>query len=492
MQKQLNQLYYWCKENKSLLIMTILIYQAAILAIGVVNFPYMDDTVRQRVGNTDFASTYSRWGSEIGSWLVQGSRHLTDMGLVTPILTGFILAAASIIVVYTLNNQKLRVLPLVVSTLIGLNPWFLQCVSFRFDSPYLALSVFCSVLPFLWWEKQRGWFFGLSVLSIFMMCNTYQASSGIYIVMVLALSLKTLLADNAFVPLLKKIITAAGAYILTMLLYFLEMKLHPELAQRGNNVVIASITEIPKTFLANSRMYPHTILDQSTKVWVILFVLLMIAFIVTGVQKANVQPAKALLFLALYLVLGAILSYGVFLIFPEKLAIAAPRYAYGFSVFATITFLLLLENLETYPWLRLATKGIICLLCYYLLSFPFIYASSLHYQKEAFERQSVILAEDLKQVVSADTKNVYATMLFKDSPVFINTARNYPILTDLVPVNSAIFFPNQVLFRTYSGMDLTILPFELDHLDKKQSTLKLSDYYYDIYEKGQDVYVVVK
>jgi hypothetical protein len=41
-------------------------------------------------------------------------------------------------------------------------------------------------------------------------------------------------------------------------------------------------------------------------------------------------------------------------------------------------------------------------------------------------------------------------------------------------------------------MDLTILPFELDHLDKKQSTLKLSDYYYDIYEKGQDVYVVVK
>jgi hypothetical protein len=491
-QKQLNQFYCWCKENKSLLFMTILIYQAAILAIGVVNFPYMDDAVRQRVGNTDFANTYSRWGSEIGSWLVQGSRHLTDMGLVTPILTGFILAAASILIVYTLNNQKLRVLPLVVSTLIGLNPWFLQCVSFRFDSPYLALSVFCSVLPFLWWEKQPSWFFSLSVLSIFMMCNTYQASSGIYIVMVLALSLKALLADNAFAPLLKKIVTAAGAYILAMLLYFVEMKLHPELAQRGNNVVIASITEIPKTFLDNSRMYPHVILDQSTKVWVILFILLMLAFIVTSVQKANLEPAKALLFLALYLVSAAILSYGVFLIFPEKLALAAPRYAYGFSVFATVTLLLLLENLKTFPWLKLATKGIVCLFCYYLLSFPFIYASSLHYQKEAFERQSVLLAEDLKQVVSTDTKNVYATMLFKDSPVFTNTAKNYPILTNLVPSNSAIFFPNQVLFRTYSEMNLTILPLDINHLDKKQSTLKLSDYYYDIYEKGQDIYIIAK
>lgn len=163
----------WAKENKSLLITTVLIYQVAILAIGIVAFPYIDDTARQLTGATDFARSYSRWGSEIASWLVQGSRHLTDMGLTTHILTGLILALSSIIVVYCLNNKKLELLPLIVSTIIGLNPWFLQSVSFRFDSPYMALSILFSVIPFLWWEKKSSTFFILSVISILLMCNTY-------------------------------------------------------------------------------------------------------------------------------------------------------------------------------------------------------------------------------------------------------------------------------------------------------------------------------
>ncbi|MGX7243474.1 glucosyltransferase domain-containing protein, partial [Enterococcus quebecensis] len=186
----------WAKENRSLLLMTVLIYQVPILAIGIINFPYLDDTARQITGATDFARSYSRWVSEIASWFVQGSRHLTDLGLTTHIITGLILAAASIIVVYCLNKKKLEVLPLIASTLIGLNPWFLQSVSFRFDSPYMALSIFFSVLPFLWWEKRSKTFFILSIISIFFMCNTYQASSGIYIIMVLALSLNEILSNE--------------------------------------------------------------------------------------------------------------------------------------------------------------------------------------------------------------------------------------------------------------------------------------------------------
>ncbi|OJG99466.1 hypothetical protein RV18_GL001534 [Enterococcus termitis] len=489
---QISALTDWSKKNKALLLMTVIIYQLAILAIGLVNFPYMDDTVRQQAGNTDFASTYSRWGSEVASWLVQGSRHLTDMGLLTHILTGFILAISSIIVVYTLNNKTLRFFPLVVSTLIGLNPWFLQCISFRFDSPYMALSILFSVLPFLWWESKRSIFFILSTFSIFMMCNTYQASSGIYIIMVLALALKTLLAGGKISDPLKKVFLSAGAYIVAMLMYFIETKFNPELAARGGNVAIAKLRDIPATLFTNSSMYLQQISDQSTKIWFILFLFLIIFFIVFSVKNAKITPFKSLIYLVLYLILGAILSYGVFLIFPEKLALAAPRYAYGFGVFTSITCILLLDYKLTQPILNVTVKGTAGLFCFYLLSFPFVFASSLYYQKGAFERQSVMLAMTLKNLVTTETKEVYASMLFKDSPVFDNTKRNYPILQDMVPPNTAIFFPNQVVFKTYTGMNIMIQPFDLASFDKEHSELKSTDYYYDIYEKEKKLYILVK
>ncbi|MBO0440407.1 glucosyltransferase domain-containing protein [Candidatus Enterococcus ikei] len=481
----------WAKENKSLLITTVLIYQVAILAIGLVAFPYIDDTARQLTGATDFARSYSRWGSEIASWLVQGSRHLTDMGLTTHILTGLILALSSVIVVYCLNNKKLELLPLIVSTIIGLNPWFLQSVSFRFDSPYMALSILFSIIPFLWWEKKSSTFFIVSVISIFLMCNTYQSSSGIYIIMVLALSLKELLSNKDPMSTFKKIAFSALAYISAMLIYVLETKFNPELADRGGHVVIASIKDIPQTFLTNSKMYLHRILEQSTKVWLALFIILILLFITTSILNSKLNKVKSIVFILLYLILGAVLSYGVFLIFPEKLALVAPRYAYGFGVFTSITFILLLNKLPA-NFINITTKVFVCLFCYYILSFPFVYASTLQYQKEAFEKQSLILADDLKDLIKPNIKAVYANTLFKDSPILINSVRNYSILKDLVPTNSEIYWPNQLLFKTYTGMKININQFKPKTFQKNPSELKLSNYYYDIYEKNDDLYIIVK
>lgn len=36
----------WCIENKAYLLLIILIYQVAVLSIGIINFPYLDDNAR--------------------------------------------------------------------------------------------------------------------------------------------------------------------------------------------------------------------------------------------------------------------------------------------------------------------------------------------------------------------------------------------------------------------------------------------------------------
>ncbi|MBO0474155.1 glucosyltransferase domain-containing protein [Enterococcus ureasiticus] len=469
-----------------------LIYLLANLAIGIVNFPYLDDVGRQLWGYSKFAEGYSRWGSEILAWVIQGSRHLTDLGLASSIITAIILTTSSSIVVYTLNDKKLEFAPMIVSTIIGLNPWFLQNISFRFDAPFMAFSILFSVVPFLWWESKKHYFFAASFIGIFLMCNTYQASSGLYILLVLALSFKKILANEKWLTILKQISLSTLAYIVAMLVYVFETKLNPELTSRGGNVAIASLKDIPAVIVINSKMYLHRIMEQSTRVWIWLFLILLILFIFVHVTTTKTNLVKNLFFSLVYLVLGSILSYGVFLIFPEKLALAAPRYAYGFSVFVVITLILLLNRMQQQPALRITIHGFVYLFCFYLLSFPFIYASSLFYQLGAFERQSLVLASDLKNLVHSDKAKVYSTMLFKESPVFENTAKNYPILKDLVPTNTAFFWPNQVLFKTYSGMNFDIQPFNLEDFKQDNHELAISDYYYDVYKKDQDFYIIVK
>lgn len=481
----------WINENKSLILLSVIINQLAVLAIGIVNFTYIDDAARQITGVTDFAQSYSRWGSEIASWLVQGSRHLTDMGLTTHIITGLILSLTSLITVYCLNNKKLAIFPLIVSTIIGLNPWFLQNISFRFDSPYMALSLLFSIIPFIWWDKKSTFFFLLSIICIFIMCNTYQASSGIYIIMVLALSLKEMLANTHPRETLKTVLLSATAYITALFIYFFETKLNPNLTHRGGHTVVADLKDIPQTIFTNSQMYLHRIYEQSTKLWFALFAILLLLFIITCILNSKLNFFKSITFVFLYLILGAVLSYGVFLIFPEQLALVAPRYAYGFSVFTSITFILLLSNL-TSSLLSQITKILVCLFCYYILSFPFVYASTLYYQKEAFERQSLILADSLKNLVNTETRAIYSDTLFKDSPVLINTVRNYSILKEIVPSNATIYWPNQLLFKTTTGINITINQFNPETTKLVPSELKISDYYYEIYERDHVLYIIRK
>lgn len=91
----------------------------------------------------------------------------------------------------------------------------------------MALSIFCSFLPFYWWQRNSFTFFLVSVFSLFVMFNTYQASSGIYIVIVLFLTFKQLLAGENFIALCKKVALAAIAYLLSIVSYLIELKFVP-------------------------------------------------------------------------------------------------------------------------------------------------------------------------------------------------------------------------------------------------------------------------
>ncbi|MDR2660905.1 MAG: hypothetical protein LBC17_02535 [Lactobacillaceae bacterium] len=197
----------------------------------------------------------------------------------------------------------------------------------------------------------------------------------------------------------------------------------------------------------------------------------------------------------MYLVLAAIFSYGVFLIFVEQLAKYQPRYAYGFAIFMVITIILLLDNISinTKTIFKMPTQIITVFLSYYILIFPFVYASSLNANKIAFQTQSIILVQELKDQIDNTTNDIYLNTLFKNSPVFNNSVANYPILSLLVPNNESLYWPNLLLFNTLNnGMPQNIKGFDPKVIPLNMENLKVDDFYYQIYKQDNNLYVIRK
>ncbi|EGO9003107.1 PcfV, partial [Enterococcus faecalis] len=448
----------------------------AILSIGNVNFPYIDDNARQIGGMTDFGKTYARWGSEFGSWLIQGSRHLTDMGLTSHIITALVLSLASMIAVYTLNGKKLEVIPSIMSTMIGLNPWFLQCISFRFDSPFMAASILFSLIPFLWWKKNNIIFLGVSIISIFLMNNTYQASSGIYIIIVLILSLRSFLNGKGL-PYFK-IVNSATAYLLSMFLYLIELKLVPTVIKSSGESIFPNTSELPNVVSANICKYFNEIYIQSNKLWIVLTMIVFVLFFVSSLIKTKENTWISAILVLTFIIIASVLSFGIFIFYSKSIAGDAPRYIYGFAVFISMCLIVMTNKLEV-RYIDVFSTIISCMLAYYILTFSFVYSATLNYQKESFSSQSSNLVNDLKSIVTPNRKKVYFNTLFKNSSIYNNTLANYPIISRIVPPNDGLYWPNYVRFNTYSMLSIDIAPINENASDMKSNSLVISNYYYN-------------
>jgi len=164
------------------------VYLLGILTIIRANYLYDDDIARSIFGNREWIH-WSRYISEFASIFVHGDINLTDISPLPQLLAVLILSFSSVLLVYIVGNRKITTVRLLASIPLGLSPYFLECLSYKFDAPYMALSILASILPFLFITRKKAFLF-CSVASLLVMCMTYQASSGVYLLMVVILCFK--------------------------------------------------------------------------------------------------------------------------------------------------------------------------------------------------------------------------------------------------------------------------------------------------------------
>lgn len=476
--------------NKKKILGTFFAYFLPLYTIGLVNFPFIDDVDRQLRGYTGFGFTYSRWGSEIAAKIVQGSSHLVDMGIFTYLLSSFLLTLVSLIVVQKLNGS-LSWISLLSSVFIGLNPWFLECLLFRFDNPYMVLSLLFSVLPFLLYDR-KVLFYLLSIISVFFMCNTYQSSSGFYIVMILAVSLKDVEKNLKFRKIVKNVFFSAIAYSLGMLLFFIQLKFSPGIFSdtSAEGLGISKIEDLPHSILNNLSTYFTMFEEKSSFIWILFAQIVLISFAIIFLILSKSNLVKTAVSIVSYYFFGIIFSTGAYVFYSESIITRTPRYGYGLPLFIVITLIMLSSSIN-YVWINRYTHLLSFVIFFYLFSFPFTLAATLSNQKNSFENQSTVLYGDLNQLLDTSRNKIHLNKLFKNSVVRDSASKNYPIIWNLVPGNESVIWTNLLWFKNLNnlGDNIIIDTFSVDKVDLSVMNLEKETYSYNIYTTENDIYV---
>ena len=375
----------------------LFLYCIAIYPIIRANFNYVDDFARIDLGYRNWKD-FSRFVSEYLSIFVHSNLYLTDISPLPQLIAVFFTTLSSIIVLHLFKKgEKITFLNLISVIPLGLSPYFLACLSFKFDAPYMALSILASVFPFLFYDKEnkRNWKFSIiTFLGTLVMCTTYQAASGIIPLMALFLAFK--LWNNQEEKEAFKILAVTAISYLIGLVIFKTFIMIPVDSYVSNSLL--PIKELIPGVLKNLRIYYHYVKVDFGKVRIILMGFMVLCFIVQQIKQSKQKKMLALIVLGALLAISGCVMFGLYPALEGTLYL--PRVMYGFGVFIAIVGVNITNNEKQY-----VSKLIVLCLVWGLFTFSFTYGNVLSEQKRYidFRVQSVVNGLNELEIMRTDS-----------------------------------------------------------------------------------------
>ena len=390
-------------------------------------FYYMDDSPRAALGYKQW-DYFSRYLSTALATLVHGGDYLADAAPLPQILAMLIMAVSGILMGYivyertTFSGWELAVL-----SILGLNPYFLGCVSFRFDAPYMALSVLAAVVPLLYRNRNTAAYVLASGLGILAVCTSYQAAAGIFPMLVVALALRMWNRGESIREVGLFCLKSAAGYALGLIFFKLVIMIPADTSYVGNALPPAG--ELIPHFLKNLRSYYSLVLSDFKPFWLIAAVLAVIAFCVRVVLDSRRKTVPAIAMTAAALVLMGMMCFGLY---PALAAtVFAPRAMHGFGVLLTVFGMTAAEGKK-----RFSLKIPAVVLSWIFFVFAFTYGNALSVQKDYtdFRTQLVILDLQEMEAFQSDTPvTVQLSGSIGNAPALRNMPQNYQMLNRLIP-----------------------------------------------------------
>ena len=468
------------------------VYLLGIVTIIRANYSYLDDLGRAADGSRRWYD-WSRYISEFSSILVHGDTRLTDISPIPQLLAILILSVGSVLLVHVIGNKKITPVRLLASIPLGLSPYFLECLSFKFDAPYMALSILASIVPFLFIARKKAFIFS-SIVSLLIMCTTYQAASGIYLMIAIILCFhdwnRRKEPDKEIFSFFG---TAVLAFSVTMLLFrFFLMK-------PADYYASTSIHPFPYLIsgtLKNLKDYMLLIDSDWGIIWKIGVVLVLFFFLFKSVYQSARKKLLSFFVSVSVIVLLFILSYGLYSLLTAPSFLS--RSMFGFGVFLSIICIYVVLNFK-----KIAVITVLGL-NWCLFTFALSYGNALADQARYSEFRITLLLHDLSTLYPNRTKEDMKFQLKNKidfSPVVKNVAKHNPIIERLIPTRLAenysvesLYYMEYFNFADFGNANTEAHVGSENYIDFSTYNLPvvLDSYYHTIQSDGNRVLIVLK
>jgi hypothetical protein len=456
------------------------LYLFAISSIIRADFLYIDDLGRTIDGYRGW-SGFSRYTSDFLAIFIHPDVRINDISPLPQIIAALFIAIASVLMVYILSDGKVTKTACFLSLPIGLSPYFLECFSYKFDAPYMALSILVSIVPFLFIQNFIIFFIS-SIISLLIMCTTYQASSGIYIIIVIILCFKTWNEQKKpSREIFRFSVISTSSYCVSMIFFRLFIM------HSFDDYVSTGIYPIHRLFhgiVFNFISYMRLVNADFGLIWKFLLFILCFTFIITSVLLTKRNKIIVLFVSLTTIIVMCLMSFGVYLAL-EKTAFS-PRAMYGFGVFiACIT--VYLSNIHKKIVLVPAI-----ILCWCFFAFSFTYGNALSEQKRYNIFRTEILLHDLSTLFPDKTEEPLLVKLKNSegfSPSIKNISKWNPVIRRIVPIHLVEGWDWGHFFLTrYYNFNL-----QPDKNIEEDGLSKIFDsYYHTIKSDGRKVLIIIK
>ncbi len=474
-----DEILYFYSEFKKLLIpigILSVLYTLSFSAIFRANYNYVDDIGRVNEGYKGW-EYYSRFLSNFLSRFFSTGNYLTDVSPLTQIVACIFLATAGAVTIYVISGKtKFSFWQYVSAMFFGIIPFFLECISYKYDSPYMALSILAMVLPLFFFKENNYIFYGLTVfVGTLTMCMTYQAGSGIFPAFVALLVFKMWNEKEENKKILYFLGTSFVGYLLG-LLFFRAFIMRP--ADNYASTAMPSLSKLFPTILENLESYFGVIPDFFRTEWVVLMALVCISFIYVAVRDSKRKKYVALPVAMLIMAVMLIISSGIYIVLEKPMFACRSRYGIG----AFLAFIAVFSATARKAYI---TKLVSFSLCWVFVVFSFSYGNALYVQKEYTDYRISATIDDLMELGLLDgeeTKIVQISGSIHEAPALRNMPQDYTMLDELIPTTYSYshwhwggyqFFHYYGLKNVVSDTSLELLNFDLPVLlDNQYHTIK--------------------
>ena len=460
------------------------IYLLGIFTIIRANYLYMDDIRHSIDGHIEWYN-WSRYVAFITSIFMHGDIKMTDISPLPQLLAILILSCSSVLLVFILGKGKITIVRLLASIPLGLSPFILECLSFKFSSPNMVLSILACIIPFLFIPRKKAFFF-VSAVSLLVMCMTYQAASGIYPMISLVLCFQYWNnREKTSKEILSFLGIAAVAFCFSMLLFrffFMKVVIEQESAHVSNAML--QVSQIISGTLNNIKNYTMTINNDLSIIWKIGIILIFLFFIIKSTYRSTQKKLLSFLVSIIFIVLSFVLSFGAYSVL--AIPIYAPRALLSFGIFLAILCICIIDYKKT------ATL-VVLILNWCFLVFAFSYGNALADQARYEKFRIGLLLHDLSTLYPDRNKEDILFHLKNSinyAPTVKNISKHNPIIERLVPkglgdgVWGFDYCMEHYNFATKDNRN--------DGFDILDFPVVLDSYYHTIKSDGENFLVILK